>query len=300
VQTRAINIAGVQMGGGHPLCLVAGPCVIESEEACFEAARQVQQVAIAACIPLIFKSSFDKANRTSVTSYRGPGLKEGLRILAAIKRELALPVLTDVHDIAQAEAAAEVVDVIQIPAFLCRQTDLLTAAGKTGKPVNVKKGQFLAPGDMRNVVEKIRATDNDDIILTERGTSFGYNYLVNDMRALPAMRMLGYPVLYDATHSVQVPGGMGTRSGGERQFIPALSRAAVAAGVDGIFMEVHPDPEKALSDGTNMLRITDLVPLLHVLQQIDHAVREAVAGERMTETSRFSTGRTLINPAPKL
>jgi 2-dehydro-3-deoxyphosphooctonate aldolase (KDO 8-P synthase) len=219
-------VSGVKVGGGSPLVLIAGPCVIEGDTQCAECARLIKQAADSAGVPMMFKSSFDKANRTSVDSYRGVGLKTGMQILAAIKKELKVPVVTDVHEARQCDAVAEAVDVLQIPAFLCRQTDLLLAAGKTGRPVNVKKGQFLAPGDMRNVVEKIKSTDNEEIMLTERGTFFGYNYLVNDMRALPAMRMLGYPVLFDATHSVARPGGMGTRSGGERQYVPMLARAA--------------------------------------------------------------------------
>ena len=279
VITREIVVTGVKLGGGNPLVLIAGPCVIEDEGTCLETARLVQAAAQSVEMPLIFKSSFDKANRTSVRSFRGPGLEAGLKILAAIKRELKVPILTDVHEVSQCEPAAEVADILQIPAFLCRQTDLLVAAGKTGRAINVKKGQFLSPGDMRNVVEKIKSTDNEEIILTERGTCFGYQYLINDMRALPAMRMFGYPVAFDATHSVQTPGGMGSRSGGERQYIPALARAAVAVGVDAVFMEVHPNPEKAPSDGPNMLRIQDLPPLLRLLQSIDEAVRKAVEAE---------------------
>lgn len=279
MKTRTIDVAGVKMGGGNPLFLIAGPCVIESYEHCLETARQLKRIAAEAQFPLIFKSSFDKANRTSADSFRGVGMLEGLKILAAIKKELQVPILTDVHEPNQCELVAETADILQIPAFLCRQTDLLVAAGRTGHCVNVKKGQFLAPGDMRNVIEKLRATDNEDIMLTERGTSFGYHYLVNDMRALPAMRRLGFPVVFDATHSVQMPGGMGTASGGERQYIPALARAAVAAGVDGVFLEVHPTPEKALSDGATQLHIRNLPPLLKVLRAIEAAVRTAVEEE---------------------
>jgi 2-dehydro-3-deoxyphosphooctonate aldolase (KDO 8-P synthase) len=293
VRTREIDVAGVKVGGGNPLALIAGPCVIEGAEACFEHARQVKDAAASVDMPLIFKASFDKANRTSVTSFRGGGMEEGLAILAKIKRELNLPILTDVHEISQCTAVAEVADVLQIPAFLCRQTDLLIAAGKTGRVVNVKKGQFLAPGDMRNVVEKIKATDNHDIMLTERGSCFGYNYLVNDMRGLPSMRMLGYPVVYDATHSVQMPGGMGSKSGGDRQFVPPLARAAVAAGVDAVFLEVHPDPDKAMSDGPNMIKIEDLPRLLRVLQQIDNVVRESVDAESFeSRVTSAITGKT--------
>ncbi|MFH0939249.1 MAG: 3-deoxy-8-phosphooctulonate synthase [Planctomycetota bacterium] len=279
MRTREIDVGGVKIGGGHPLVLIAGPCIIESTQSCLDAARMVKDVARSLNLPFIFKASFDKANRTSVNSFRGPGLKDGLQALSAIKKEVQVPVLTDVHDVAQCEAAAVVVDMLQIPAFLCRQTDLLVAAGKTGLPINVKKGQFLAPGDMRNVVEKIKSTNNENIVLTERGSCFGYHYLINDFRALPAMRLLGYPVVFDATHSVQTPGGMGARSGGERQYVPMLARAAVAAGLDGIFMEVHPNPDQALSDGPNMLRIQDLPPLLRLLQKIDETVRATVEAE---------------------
>ena len=307
MKTREIQIGGLHLGGSNGLFLIAGPCVIESAEACRAAARQVQEAAQTARIPLIFKASFDKANRSAGTSFRGlPGdarerMKEGLAVLRAIRKELDLPVLTDIHETWQAEPAAEVVDIIQIPALLCRQSDLLVAAGQTGKAVNVKKGQFLAPGDMRNIVDKIKSTDNEDILLTERGTSFGYHYLVNDMRSLPAMRLLGYPVVYDATHSVQLPGGRGDRSGGERQFVPALARAAVAAGVDGVFLEVHPDPDQALSDGPNMLRIADLPPLLHLLQRIDREVKAYIEAENFeVRPLRPGAGNTLLGaPPPK-
>jgi 2-dehydro-3-deoxyphosphooctonate aldolase (KDO 8-P synthase) len=279
LKTREIQIGDLKLGGGNPLFLVAGPCVIESEEACFKCAKMVQQVAADAHVPLIFKASFDKANRSSIASYRGPGVKAGLQVLRAIKNELHLPLLTDIHCVSQAEPAAEVVDIIQIPALLCRQTDLLVTAGETGKPINVKKGQFMAPGDMHNIVGKIKSTDNEDILLTERGTCFGYHYLINDMRSLPSMRQLGYPVIYDATHSVQLPSGLGNRSSGERYYVPALARAAVAAGIDGLFMEVHPDPDHALSDGPNMLRVEDLPPLLRLLKKVDEAVHEYVEAE---------------------
>lgn len=285
----------MKIGGGNPLVLIAGPCVIEGEEHCMELARLVKEVADAAGFPLIFKASFDKANRSALESFRGLGMKAGLQVLAAIKKQLGVPVLTDVHETAQCDPVAEVVDVLQIPAFLCRQTDLLVAAGRTGRAVNVKKGQFLAPGDMRNVVEKVRSTDNEDILLTERGTFFGYNYLVNDMRALPAMRMLGCPVIYDATHSVQTPGGMGSRSGGEKQFMPMLSRAAVAVGVDGLFLEVHTDPEKALSDGPNMLRVDDLLPLLKTLKRVDQEVRDVVQAEEFEPRTMVQAGITIVN-----
>jgi len=257
----------VKFGGGQ-LVMIAGPCVIEGEDFTLRHARKVAEVAQKHGVAAVFKSSFDKANRTSGKSFRGPGLAEGLRILARVKQEVGLPVLTDVHQPEQCAPAAEVVDVLQIPAFLCRQTDLLIAAGQTGRSVNVKKGQFLAPRDMGNVVEKIRSAGSEDILLTERGTSFGYNNLVVDFRGLPIMRAFGYPVIFDATHSVQLPGGQGDRSGGERQYVQALARAAVAVGVDALFMEIHEDPDRTLadgrplSDGPNMLRLDDLPRLL--------------------------------------
>ncbi|MBI3827874.1 MAG: 3-deoxy-8-phosphooctulonate synthase [Planctomycetes bacterium] len=301
MKTREITIGEVRLGGGNGFVLIAGPCVIESPEKCMEAARLVKEVAAAARVPVIFKASFDKANRSSGTSYRGVSMKAGLQVFKAIKKELGLPVLTDIHEPAQCEPVADVVDVLQIPALLCRQTDLLIAAGQTGKPVNVKKGQFMAPGDMRNVVDKIKSTDNEDIILTERGTTFGYHYLVNDMRALPSMRKLGYPVVYDATHSVQLPGGAGNRSAGERHFVAPLARAAMAAGVDGLFLEVHPDPDQALSDGPNMLRIADLPPLLHVLKRIDEEVRAYVQAEDFEfRPPKPGAGNTLLGAVPRV
>jgi 2-dehydro-3-deoxyphosphooctonate aldolase (KDO 8-P synthase) len=241
-------------------------------------AERLQRMTAAARVPFIYKSSYDKANRSSVHSYRGPGLKEGLRILARVKEATGLPVLSDVHDVAEVEPAAEVLDVLQVPAFLCRQTDLLLACGRTRRPVNVKKGQFVAPPDMGNVVEKIRSTGNEDILLTERGTSFGYNNLVVDFRGLPIMRGFGYPVIFDATHSVQLPGGAGDRSGGERQYVQALARAAVSVGVDALFMEIHENPDRTLpdgrplSDGPNMLRLDDLPRLLDEILAITSAL----------------------------
>ncbi len=290
MKTREVTVGGLKLGGDNPFFLIAGPCVIESHKDCLDAARQIKEIAAEAQVPVIFKSSFDKANRSSVESFRGVGLQDGLKILAAVKKETGMPILTDVHESAQCDPVAEVADILQVPAFLCRQTDLLIAAGKTGRAVNVKKGQFLAPGDMRNVIEKIRATDNEDILLTERGTSFGYHYLVNDMRALPAMRKLGYPVIYDGTHSVQTPGGMGSKSGGERQYIPMLTRAAVAAGVDGIFLEVHQEPDRALSDGPNMLPIRTLLPLLQLLRALHEAVKETVTKEEF-DPPRIAPGQ---------
>ena len=271
--TRELTIGGVKLGGGRPLGLIAGPCVIENEAATLRHAERLLTICNGLGMPLIFKASYDKANRTSVRAFRGPGLEEGLRILAKVKQSLGLPVLSDIHSIEQVQPAAEVLDVLQIPAFLCRQTDLLVAAAQTGKVVNVKKGQFLSPWDMRNVVGKIAASGNDAILLTERGASFGYNNLVVDMRSFPVMRATGYPVVFDATHSVQLPGGQGDSSGGQREFVEYLSRAAVATGIDGIFMEVHEDPDKALCDGPNSIPLAELPALLKRLQAIDAVVR---------------------------
>ena len=271
---RAVPVAGLTIGGGGPLALIGGPCAIEDERHALMMAERLQRITSDARVPFIYKSSYDKANRLSVHSYRGPGLKEGLRILGLVKETTGLPVLSDVHEVAEVEPAAEVLDVLQVPAFLCRQTDLLLACGRTRRPVNVKKGQFLAPRDMGNLVTKIRSTGNESILLTERGTSFGYNNLVVDFRGLPIMRGLGYPVIFDATHSVQLPGGAGDRSGGERQYVQALARAAVSVGVDALFMEIHEDPDRTmadgrpLSDGPNMLRLDDLPRLLDEIAAI--------------------------------
>jgi 2-dehydro-3-deoxyphosphooctonate aldolase (KDO 8-P synthase) len=251
------------IGRGQPLVLIAGPCVIESEEHVHFLAGEIRKIAG----QFIFKASFDKANRSSLASYRGPGLKEGVRILTGLRRE-GYAVLTDIHEPSQAEAVAEAADVLQIPAFLCRQTDLLLAAGQTGRAVNIKKGQFVSPHDIRNAAEKVASTGNNNILLTERGSSFGYNNLVVDMRGLDIMREFGWPVIFDATHSVQTPGGLGHASGGQPQFIPTLARAAVAAGVDGVFLEVHESPERALSDGPNALRLELLGALWEKLQTI--------------------------------
>jgi 2-dehydro-3-deoxyphosphooctonate aldolase (KDO 8-P synthase) len=276
--TRPVTVAGLTIGGGSPLALIGGPCAIEDERHALMMAERLQRMTADARVPFIYKSSYDKANRSSVHSYRGPGLKEGLRILARVKETTGLPVLCDVHDVAEVEPAAEVLDVLQVPAFLCRQTDLLLACGRTRRPVNVKKGQFVAPRDMGNVVEKIRSTGNEDILLTERGTSFGYNNLVVDFRGLPIMRGFGYPVIFDATHSVQLPGGAGDRSGGERQYVQALARAAVSVGVDALFMEIHENPDRTLadgrplSDGPNMLRLDDLPRLLDEILAITSAL----------------------------
>ena len=270
---KEIVIGDVKIGGDRPLVLIAGPCVMESESATLHAAERLMSITNGLSIPLIFKASYDKANRTSVTSYRGPGIKEGLRILLKVKEALGVPVLSDIHSIEQVEPAAEVLDVIQIPAFLCRQTDLVVAACRSGRVINIKKGQFLAPWDMENVVGKALSTGNDGLILTERGVSFGYNNLVSDMRSLPIMREFGFPVVFDATHSVQLPGGQGGTSGGQREFVGCLARSAVAAGVDGIFMEVHEDPEKALCDGPNSIRLNELPALLKKLKAIDAIVK---------------------------
>jgi len=270
---REITIGNFRIGGNQPLFLIAGPCVIESEGHALKIAGRLAEIAAEAKISLVFKASYDKANRSSGQSYRGPGLEEGLRVLAKIKRELALPILTDIHEASQAAPAAEVVDVLQIPAFLSRQTDLLIAAGKTGRAVNLKKGQFLSPWEMANAVEKVAATGNNNIFLTERGASFGYQNLVVDMRSFPILRKTGCPVVFDVTHSVQLPGGAGKSSGGQPEFIEPLARAGTAIGVDGIFLEVHENPAQALSDGTNALPLAELPALLGKLKQIAALVR---------------------------
>jgi 2-dehydro-3-deoxyphosphooctonate aldolase (KDO 8-P synthase) len=271
---REISIGKVKIGGNRPLVLIAGPCVIESEEATLRAAERLVSITAAVGMPLVFKASYDKANRTSVTSFRGPGMEEGLRILAKVKERFGLPLLSDIHGIEQIAEAAAVLDVLQIPAFLCRQTDLVVAAAKSGKVLNIKKGQFLAPWDMKNVIGKAVDSGNENLILTERGVSFGYNNLVSDMRSLPIMRQLGYPVVFDATHSVQLPGGQGGSSGGQREFVEYLGRAAVATGIDGIFMEIHENPDKALCDGPNSVKLDDLAGLLQKLKAIDAIVKQ--------------------------
>jgi len=271
--TQEICLGSLRLGGANPLFLIAGPCVIESEAHARTIAEKVAKMAADAEIPYIFKASYDKANRSSVKSFRGPGPKEGLKILGKIKKELKLPVLTDIHEAAQAEPAAEVCDILQIPAFLARQTDLLIAAGKTGRVVNIKKGQFLAPWDMANVAEKVASTGNKKILLTERGTTFGYQNLVVDVRSFPIMQRTGYPVVFDVTHSIQIPGGLGNASGGQPQFIEPLARAGVAAGVDGIFLETHENPAAALSDGPNALPLGQLQPLLMKLKSLSSVVR---------------------------
>jgi 2-dehydro-3-deoxyphosphooctonate aldolase (KDO 8-P synthase) len=270
--TAEIKLGALRLGGGNPLFLIAGPCVIESEAHARMMAERVAKIASDAGMPYIFKASFDKANRSSVKAFRGPGMSEGLRILGKIKSELQLPILTDIHESEQAGPAAEVADVLQIPAFLARQTDLLIAAAKTGKIINVKKAQFLSPWDMGNVAEKVALSGNNKIILTERGTSFGYNNLVVDMRAFPVLAKFGYPVVYDVTHSVQLPGGKGHASSGQPEFIEMLARAAVAAGVDGIFLETHDNPAAALSDGANALPLAQLPQLLGRLKELSTLV----------------------------
>ena len=272
--TREFAIGSVLAGGSRPPILICGPCVIESEDHALMIAWRVKEAAQGAGFPLIFKASYDKANRSSSGSYRGPGAAEGLRVLARVREEVGVPVLTDVHEVGQVPAAAEACDVLQIPAFLCRQTDLLVAAGRTGRAVNIKKGQFLAPWDMGNAVEKVASTGNRSILVTERGASFGYNNLVVDMRSFSVLRRFGYPVIFDVTHSVQLPGATGKASGGQPEFIGPLARAGMAAGVEGIFLEVHEEPARALSDGANALRLEQLPALLAQLQKIAAVVRE--------------------------
>ena len=270
---KIVKIGHIEIGGNRPLVLIAGPCVIESEDQVRKTVKGLKEIAKEIKIPFIFKSSYDKANRTSIKSYRGPGLKKGLEILEKVKREFDIPLLVDVHRIEEVKSVSEVADILQVPAFLCRQTDLVISIARTGKPVNVKKGQFLAPWDMKNVIEKIESTGNKKILLTERGSCFGYNNLVVDMKSLPIMRSFGYPVVFDATHSVQKPGGKGTTTGGEREYVSSLAQAAVATGIDGLFLEVHPQPEKALSDSPNMIRLSRLRELLEKLIRIDKIVK---------------------------
>ena len=274
IKPHEIPLHSLRLGAKNPLFLIAGPCVIESESHARKMAEAIAKIAADAGIPYIFKASYDKANRSSSKSFRGPGAQEGLRILGKIKSDLKLPVLTDIHEREQAAPAAEVVDILQIPAFLSRQTDLLEAAAKTNRIVNVKKAQFLSPWDMKNVVEKLAATGNNNIILTERGATFGYQNLVVDVRSFPIMKKFGYPVVFDATHSVQLPGGQGNASGGQPEFIEPLARAAVAAGVDGIFLETHDNPAEALSDGPNALPLSQLPQLLARLQELSTLVRK--------------------------
>ena len=270
---REVQINGITIGNGRPFALIAGPCVIESEEMCVRLASRLKKISAELEIGFIFKASFDKANRSSGSAYRGPGVKKGMQILADIKKEFHLPVTSDVHSVEDVEMLSDLLDIIQIPAFLCRQTDLILAAAKTGKPINIKKGQFLAPWDVRNIIEKMTAAGNHNIIITERGSTFGYNNLVVDFKGLPIMRGFGYPVCFDATHSVQLPGGAGTSSGGQREFVPTLIRAGVAVGIDALFMEVHEDPDNALSDGPNMVTPDELVAILKNAIYIDNLVK---------------------------
>lgn len=268
---KEVRVGNITIGA-KPFVFIGGPCVIEGRDLTLRIAETLRAITTDLSIPFIFKSSYDKANRTSIDSYRGPGIEEGLKILAEVKETLGVPVLTDVHSVEQVSVAATAVDVLQVPALLSRQTDLLVACGKTGKPVNVKKGQFLAPLDMKHAIGKIESTGNSNILITERGTYFGYNNLVNDFRSLPIMKGFGYPVIFDATHSVQKPGGMFSFSGGEREFVFPLAKAAVAVGVDGVFMEVHFDPSKALCDGANSVAIDDLPRMLETLKRIEAAL----------------------------
>jgi len=271
--TREITAGSIKIGNNNPLAIIAGPCVIESEEAALKAAHKIKEISENQSIPVIYKSSYDKANRTSVNSFRGPGIQEGLAILDKVKKETGLAVLSDVHSVDEVDRAAEVLDVIQIPAFLCRQTGIVIAAARTGKTVNIKKGQFLAPGDVKNIIDKVLSTGNNNIMITERGTTFGYNNLVVDMRGIPVMQDFGFPVVYDATHSVQLPGGQGSSSGGQREFIETLARSAVAAGCDAVFMEIHENPDKAPCDGPNMLPIEKFSELAGRLMELHKLVK---------------------------
>jgi len=269
MSTKRVKVGNIEIGAGRPLAVIAGPCVIESRESALKHAALLKAAADRVGVPYIFKSSYDKANRSSVDSYRGPGLGKGLEILAEVKQRTGVPILTDVHEREQVASVREVADVLQIPAFLCRQTDFVVAVAQSGKVVNVKKGQFLAPWDIGNIVDKILSANNDQILLTERGASFGYNNLVSDMRSLVVMRELGYPVVFDATHSLQLPGGLGKASGGERKYIVPLARAGVAVGVDALFMEVHENPDQALSDGPNSLPLGEFEGVLRIVKEID-------------------------------
>lgn len=274
--TQTVKLGNIQFGNKSPFVLIAGPCVIESRQMAMDHAQALKEITDKVDVPFIFKASYDKANRTSIESFRGPGIEEGLDILKEIKVDVGVPILSDVHSVEEIKQAAEVLDILQIPAFLCRQTDLLIAAGKTGKIVNIKKGQFLSPENMGQVVKKVEHTGNKEILLTERGTSFGYNTLVSDFRSIPTMQKTGYPVIFDATHSVQKPGGLGNVSGGDSQYVPLLARCALAAGCDALFMEVHRDPSQALSDGPNMLALDDMEELLDFLKKIDEVIKANV------------------------
>jgi 2-dehydro-3-deoxyphosphooctonate aldolase (KDO 8-P synthase) len=273
--TKEVDIAGIKFGGNNPLLIIAGPCVIESRDIVFYAAERLKKICDTVGLPFLFKSSYDKANRTSLSSFRGPGMEKGLKILSDVRTKFGVPVISDVHSVEEVKSASHVLDVLQIPAFLCRQTDLILAASTAGKPVNIKKGQFLSPWDMKNIIDKFTSTGNQSLFVTERGTSFGYNNLVVDFRGLPVMRSFGYPVIFDVTHSLQLPGGMGKSSGGQREFAGPLARAAVAVRVDGLFMEVHPEPEKALCDGPNMMRLDEVEKLLRTVKALDGLVKSS-------------------------
>jgi len=273
MDTREVRVGNIIIGGGNPLAFIAGPCVIEDEATVLRIAGKLKQYSETLGIPIIFKSSYDKANRTSVSSFRGPGIKEGLAILNKVRNETGLCLISDVHSIDEAEEAAQVLDILQIPAFLCRQTDLIVAAARTGKPVNIKKGQFLSPLDAGNILAKFLSTGNNNVMLTERGVTFGYNNLIVDMRSIPIMRNFGFPVVYDATHSVQLPGGQGSCSGGQREFIETLARAAVSAGCDAVFMEVHEDPDRAPCDGPNMLQLERFAVLAQRLTELHQLIK---------------------------
>ncbi len=290
---KLVRLNSIAFGEPNQFVLIAGPCVIEGEEAVLKHAEQISKIARDLNVPYVFKSSYDKANRSSVHSFRGPGLKDGLKILAKVKKEFHIPVLSDVHNIEEVERAAEVLDILQIPAFLCRQTDLVLACAKTKKIINVKKGQFLSPWDMKNVVEKVESAGNKNILLTERGASFGYQNLVSDFRAIPIMQSFGYPVVFDVTHSVQLPGGLGHASGGQAEFIPTLARCAIAAGADAVFMEVHENPKAAKSDGPNNLPLSELKELLQILKQIRKAApvrKEEKQQSKSAGTSKKTVG----------
>lgn len=269
-----VDALGIKLGTGHPLVLIAGPCVLEGREPAIEIAKRIKEIALRLSLPFIYKASYDKANRTSLASPRGPGLEEGLSILSEVRERCGVPVLSDVHTVQEARRAGEVLDIIQVPAFLCRQTDLLVAAGKTGRPVNIKKGQFLSPDDAPQAAEKVVSTGNRKVMITERGTTFGYHDLIADMRSILLLRRMGFPVVFDATHSLQVPGGEGTRSGGRPELVPGMVRAAVAAGCDALFIETHPDPERALSDGASMIPLPQLEGVLRQAVVLSRAVRE--------------------------
>jgi 2-dehydro-3-deoxyphosphooctonate aldolase (KDO 8-P synthase) len=272
--TREISAGGIKIGNNNPLAFIAGPCVIESEESALRMAHRIREISESQHVPVIFKSSYDKANRSSINSFRGPGLEAGLAILDKVKKETGLPVLSDVHSVDEIEKAADVLDIIQIPAFLCRQTEIIVSAARTGRAVNVKKGQFLAPGDVKNIIDKVLSAGNYNVMITERGTSFGYNNVVVDMRGIQIMRGFGFPVVFDATHSVQLPGGQGDRSGGQREFVETLARSAVAAGCDAVFMEIHERPDEAPCDGPNMLPLDRFAGLAERLSKLNRMVKE--------------------------